>query len=891
MVAIRLLLLLLLGGGLSAQSPAPDTSGLSVARRHAHLADSLHTAPATAQKHALAALPVLKRAGAIAEVVHLRNGLNAVYRQLRDTNAWLANAGAAFDLARQLPPTNDTALAAANNLAVARRRLLDDLAGARRILEETYARLPPTAKPGLRGGLLYNIANNYFRLGDFRTAERYYATAAETYAELPDPPPVLLLRVAIERGRVQLAQGRTTDAVATLRTGLDLAKSLPAGHPETRRGRLHLSAALTQDGRSAAALELLATVPENRRTPEERYHRAVALADGGRNTAAEREVNDLIRLYGTSPVLRARAQVLAAGLTKPGTVGEVPARRRLEDALQGLCPDWQPGTPLPPCFPKVASTYELGRSLRALAARHAASADPADWTTALHYYADYFRLGDHARANFQSKDAQLLLLDATHEAYAEALAVVCRRYENAPTPELLDQALHLIAGGKSKLLRDEQRRRAGYRSSLTTDSLLRQQVALRAELADLREAAPTSAAVVRTERQLHQLEDRLATLAGPEDLPPADTNNLASVRRDLLTDGRALLAFLVGDSTTYRLIITPVAARLDRFASATISRERVAAFVNASRLRTRAELDTFRQLGRSFAAVLTDDSLIAGSDYLYLLTDGPLDVLPFAALPTGTPGQGYLVERSALHYVPSLHPPRKSVKTSGWASFYPLFRGEDRHQAVLDRRLAELNTGGGSRYAAAAADRATFRQRAPRAAVLVVGTHARLTPAGPSLSLSDGELRPGRLADRPLDAALAVLSACQTGGGAYARGEGTLSLARAFSYQGARATVHSLWSVPEAATVEQLAGFLDRLAAGDEPVAALRATQLAYLRDPGLPAAEQAPYYWSGLAFGGYCGPLPRARSAGRKWGVAGGALVCLLAVLLTVRYRRKPTG
>jgi CHAT domain-containing protein len=61
------------------------------------------------------------------------------------------------------------------------------------------------------------------------------------------------------------------------------------------------------------------------------------------------------------------------------------------------------------------------------------------------------------------------------------------------------------------------------------------------------------------------------------------------------------------------------------------------------------------------------------------------------------------------------------------------------------------------------------------------------------------------------DVEMATLSACDTGLGAVAGGEGALGLQRAFQVAGARTTVTSLWKVPDRATKELMIRFYDNL--------------------------------------------------------------------------------
>ena len=80
---------------------------------------------------------------------------------------------------------------------------------------------------------------------------------------------------------------------------------------------------------------------------------------------------------------------------------------------------------------------------------------------------------------------------------------------------------------------------------------------------------------------------------------------------------------------------------------------------------------------------------------------------------------------------------------------------------------------------------------------------------------------------------LAVLSACETGLGESATGEGVFGLQRAFHLGGCRNVVASLWKVDDQATAALMALFYHHLwVKGEPPLQALRHAQLALLRHP-----------------------------------------------------------
>jgi CHAT domain-containing protein len=107
--------------------------------------------------------------------------------------------------------------------------------------------------------------------------------------------------------------------------------------------------------------------------------------------------------------------------------------------------------------------------------------------------------------------------------------------------------------------------------------------------------------------------------------------------------------------------------------------------------------------------------------------------------------------------------------------------------------------------------------------------------SGANRSPDHGILTAEEVADLDLRGTeLVVLSACDTGLGKVAGGEGVLGLQRAFQAAGARSLAVSLWSVNDAATSVLMEEFYANLWQKKLPrLEALRRAQLTVLRDPG----------------------------------------------------------
>jgi tetratricopeptide (TPR) repeat protein len=116
-----------------------------------------------------------------------------------------------------------------------------------------------------------------------------------------------------------------------------------------------------------------------------------------------------------------------------------------------------------------------------------------------------------------------------------------------------------------------------------------------------------------------------------------------------------------------------------------------------------------------------------------------------------------------------------------------------------------------------------------------------LTPSGDD----DGFLTALEAFRLRLPTDLAVLSACSTGRGPYARGEGIIGLVRAFMHAGAPRVLVSEWDVDDAATLEVMRAFYARWKPGETgPAEALRLAQL-HVRDfvrKGTDGKDERPW-------------------------------------------------
>jgi len=108
---------------------------------------------------------------------------------------------------------------------------------------------------------------------------------------------------------------------------------------------------------------------------------------------------------------------------------------------------------------------------------------------------------------------------------------------------------------------------------------------------------------------------------------------------------------------------------------------------------------------------------------------------------------------------------------------------------------------------------------------------------------------------------LVVLSACETGVGAVASGDGVYGLRRALLLSGAESQVVSLWNVDDLSTRELMRDYYGELARGTGRAEALRQAQLRLMRQPRY----VHPYYWAAFIPAGDWRPLDKNVFSPRK--------------------------
>ena len=732
-----------------------------------------------------------------------------------------------------------------------------------------YAALLPMvdrkAQPYLYAALLGNYGFCLISLGEFDGALAAHTEAIQIYTALGEKDERAVGLSAL--GSLYFRMGDADRALATLRSAIVAQEELSdtTGLASTLRVAANAAAAL---GDHSAALDYLRKSAHLDSDPNgvARTNVLVAAELRAQGDLRAAEASLSVPLASANAVVRAdaleeRAQLRLVRMDLEGAVADLRAADR-QFAAVGLE------------FDRIDTNTALSKAL--LAQRDVAGASAAaDEAVAI---------TSRIRAKSGNPEWRAHFLAARYSPFEARIAAdlasggdsdesaIWRAFRTAEKVRARSLADDLAFDARTSLHVDGED--AAMRARLTT-------LQLRLEARTLRQDADNAGtielrrSIEETRAELDNSRLRHGGVAANEQTLPAD---LRELERKLPAE-TAVLAYFVGDTGAHAWLLS---RRPLRHASL-VGRETLQRMIEAAiqERRNGAErLTAERALGAQLFGHLLEE---VTEKRLLIIADGPLNGVPFAALPVSNSGAELLIDRFVLGYAPSLAlamtppPPRRARPGKVAVVSDPVYAPDDRRL-----HLADSATGGVFRgpsppspnnltrlpYSALEAGAVTkqfgtasiielsgFDATTERVlalpsndlAVLHFATHAlarRDSPEQSALYLTeyaaDGRALPGSrltandIARAGLRADVVVLSGCATGDGGELRGEGVLGLTYGFLANGSHSVVAALWPIEDASTARFMNEFYRAYRVSGRAADALRTAQMR-MRDSAAP--------------------------------------------------------
>ena len=540
------------------------------------------------------------------------------------------------------------------------------------------------------------------------------------------------------------------------------------------------------------------------------------------------------------------------------------------------------------------------------------------------------------RYSYSSHGDKVSLSRIAKQIYEGGIQASLQRHQIAQDSQYLHTAFFLSEKSKAAVLADELSLREANRFGQIPDSLLALETSLKDQRA-LYQSQLGSSDSSTYKNKLFDTNQSYDSLIRTLEIQYPNyyrlkyatrTATIPDIQSQLASD-EAVVSYFMGDSTYYAFAITADQFRVVPLLVDTVLSKQIVSLRQVPQQDSvfttyhHIAYDLYRQL---VAPVVVDTSF-ATIKKLTIVPDGELGYLPFDLLLTKSfssksnyASLPYLLKDYTIRYGYSatwlFHPfsRPKSPATNQYIAFaphYPATTSDTMQQLAFGRfrdqvaplrwNLQEVESIGqhlsGVGYSHQAAVERRFKEEAKQYRIVHLAMHALVDDQNPMDSrlvfsqdtadtTEDGYLNAYELYDMEIPADLVVLSACETGYGKLERGEGIMSLARAFAYAGCPSIVMSHWLVDDKSSA-QLMDYLYRyLSEGLPKDEALRQAKLAYLETASVQKAH--PFFWANFVLIGDAEPIVESPISRKGWlfTIAIGLLL-LSAIYLYLRRRQ----
>ncbi|MDB5253774.1 MAG: hypothetical protein JWP27_2943, partial [Flaviaesturariibacter sp.] len=522
----------------------------------------------------------------------------------------------------------------------------------------------------------------------------------------------------------------------------------------------------------------------------------------------------------------------------------------------------------------------------------------ADAEAELDAYTSAFGLLSYTSQTYDSDEARLFLEQSRYRVHGRPIAMAFDLFRQTGRKDYLETAYRFDQSAKASVLAFNEMQNARVQPN---DPLLRQERALRADITRLSLMAARRADTTGQAERGRQITDREIALGnvraamGKKYRQPAAEIPPTSKLQALLDHHTALLSYHLDEGTLTVFVVTATTFNGTRQPLPPTFRPDLVSLVSSLH-GAAGPLHDSAANARLYRLLIGNHGL-ASYKRLVLIPDDELLYIPFEAL---WDGEKFVVEKASVQYQYStvlLEKETGDLENGRTVSFAPFARSGTPDFARLPFSRDEAASTGGPVLSDSSATKEAFLRTVGSYDIIHLATHAVASDSNDQLSFiafargrstadSANLLYAPEIANLSLrDNKLIILSACETGGGRLVKGEGLMSLSRAFAYAGCPDIVTSLWKADDEATAFLGQAFHSYLRKGQTVDDALASAKRDYLASPRIHPRKKSPAYWAHLVYiGNY---QPQNRHAVLPWLPALAGLL-ILGIFVAARVRRR---
>ncbi len=569
-----------------------------------------------------------------------------------------------------------------------------------------------------------------------------------------------------------------------------------------------------------------------------------------------------------------------------------------QTALKVLSKDFMPkNIEENPALETVSNKYEY---LKVLKEKANTLKNAKDFIRSLNTVKLAISVMDALKPTFQYEEDKQFLIENFYPIFEIGLVSASKLHEQTGNASYIDDAFYISEKSKSAILLEAILNAQAYTYANLPSDLLEKEHQLKASIQYLNKEIDKDEENAELEDQLFEKEkayrDHITEIENqsPEYFNLKYNDNVISLLQlqNTLDKNTLILSYFYGKEALYAIIISRNKTELKNISLKNGLEKKIKDF---QKLITdpSSNITTINNTGNVLYKQILKP-LISDIKFtnLIVIPDGILNYLPFESLSNGS---RYMIEDKSISYANSAtllkHLNAKSYKNKDILAFAPSFSGrhtslkssENEVQNILDYFKGQL-------YKGVNATLKTFNLKSSSFGIVHLATHAIIDDENPEdshlvFSSKEGidSLLTRDIYMMNVNADLVTLSACQTDIGRLRKGEGMISLSRAFFYAGAASIVSTKWQVNDRSTSDIMGYFYKHLSEGQKKDEALRSAKTDFFKkykDTGY----IHPYWWSGIAVSGNTNPLITRLS---RWLWAIPLLIVLGSFIIWIRRKR----
>jgi CHAT domain-containing protein len=497
----------------------------------------------------------------------------------------------------------------------------------------------------------------------------------------------------------------------------------------------------------------------------------------------------------------------------------------------------------------------------------------------LQTYLSFYKLADHIERIYDTDESRLLINDRKYFSHQKPIDICLDLYKITRKSKYKELAFFLDEENKANTLslyREEAKLKV---SSGIPAGLLKKESELKESITwiSLKASAETARTVLQQlQQRLEEQSIKLLKVQQEINQQPGYSRlkfskkriNIAELQK-MIPSKSAILSYHVGESNILCFVITD-----NKFELFTVPLNKqffisIKELYGLSQYREGNRSKQIKSISRLLYNQLIKpaESYISGKDDLMLIPDDELNYIPFELL--ANKQDEMLMNRYSITYNYSctlLGDPGKtalmtSVNNLAMAPFdkKSTHLGATNEWNILPASAQEIEGLKGVALLNTDATKQRFLKDAPNFNIIHLATHAfandqdptksyiAFYPQYPDSAISYRLYTP-EIYNLDLDKTrLVVLSACESGKGELVKGEGLMSLSRAFSYSGCPNIITSMWKADDGSTAYISARLHTYIDKGYRITEALQKAKLDYLTDQNIPSREKLPGYWAHL--------------------------------------------